>query len=117
MTAILDDKVRIAQLTTALARIARLTPSAANAGSADDLHMTVKAIALTALDEASVSDHQAALQMAAPVMWNAIKAVIRCARGELERPATERTPWTEAEAAIGAAVAIVEASGGKVDEE
>lgn len=117
MSTPLDDKIRIAQLTTALARIARLTPSAANAGSADDLHMTVKAIALTALDDAAVSDHQAALQMAAPVMWNAIKAVIRCARGELERPATERAPWAEAEAAIGATVAIIEAYGGKVDDE
>ena len=117
MSTPLDDKIRIAQLTTALARIARLTPNAANAQSADDLHMTVKAIALTALDEATVSQQQAALQVAAPVMWHALKLVMRCTRGELERPLKERAPWAEAEGAIGAAVVIIKAAGGTVDDE
>lgn len=42
---------------------------------------------------------------ATSLMAEAIKLVMRCARGELERPVTERQPWPEAEAALKRAVA------------
>lgn len=46
-----------------------------------------------------------AVYAAAPLMADALKLVMRCARGELERPLTERQPWREAEAAMHKAFA------------
>jgi hypothetical protein len=45
---------------------------------------------------------------AAPDMLAALQAVMRCARGELERPLTQRQPWAEAQRLIEAAIAKAE---------
>lgn len=44
-----------------------------------------------------------AIENAANEMLAALRAVMRCARGELERPLTQRQPWPEAERLIRAA--------------
>lgn len=41
-------------------------------------------------------------------MLAALHAVMRCARGELERPVTQRQPWGEAQRLIEAAIAKAE---------
>lgn len=44
-------------------------------------------------------------EAAAPEMLVALHAVMRCARGEMERPVTQRQPWAEAQRLVEAAIA------------
>lgn len=43
-----------------------------------------------------------------PEMLAALHAVMRCARGELERPVTQRQPWPKAQRLVEAAIAKAE---------
>ncbi|BCG83369.1 hypothetical protein [Mesorhizobium sp. 113-3-3] len=50
-------------------------------------------------------------EQARPDMLAALHAVMRCAKGELERPVTQRAPWGEAQRLVEAAIAKAEAAG------
>lgn len=56
-------------------------------------------------DQAIADAH---LIAAAPDLLAALRAVMRCASGELERPITERQPWGDAERLIKIALAKAE---------
>ncbi|BAV52546.1 Uncharacterized protein MLTONO_p0076 (plasmid) [Mesorhizobium loti] len=47
-------------------------------------------------------------EQARPDMLAALHAVMRCAKGELERPVTQRAPWGEAQRLVEAAIAKTE---------
>ncbi|WP_192242787.1 hypothetical protein [Mesorhizobium silamurunense] len=49
-------------------------------------------------------------ETAAPDMLAALHAVMRCARGELERPVTQRQPWGDAQRLVEAAIAKAESA-------
>ena len=66
---------------------------------------------LEQMRERQAEEARARVRDAAPELLAACEAVMRCARGEIERPVTERQPWKEAEHLVKAAIAKAKGRG------